>query len=731
MKFINLNLRKFLYLSLSLILVNYSPALNSSNSCDFSNFGQYFTDTTLNNYGVSAAQIATLKACPDPDVLSCLPTIVSVGSSLLSDSIPFNGKQYKWTEILPEGMLAAALSLATIMYFSQSRSQADFLWFPFKDLQTYLIPIDTAGAATPSSDTCDMMFSSGTLCEAAIFMGQLYSKLNMIAQAKLKAVFACRRLTTQYPDLPTCMTSVLSDLAKDTPAIPTTLIQAQTGDPSPTEAAIFFNLANQLNTILIGYNSAFSSLVNCCQTASNICSTTYTPDLSLTVMTNPDSMGVAARINLENQVSYNPAQITPLWAQLSMFFYCNEPCSTANFLSVSSPTNGGTLINQVCGTGPTAMTTGPCALDITAMVNPGNGLLFNDIIAGNLNNLATDLKGTNLIIAADINLADVSNNFMTALMYAAQSTVTTIDPTTKQPIALEIVQYLLQQPNININAQDSNQHTALWYAQNSTNSQKAAIVQAIANAQLFYDTSNNTSTLAAVQADIAAGANINLQDSKGMTPLMHILQLLYPPNNPPNAQAIVEYLLTVPGINFLLTDSNGHTAYWYAQLLPSSPAALAVLSQPAYANYNVQILTDATAGTLAMVQADLAAGSSITTANSNQVQPLMLATQNINSDATQALQIVQYLTSQSQVPSYILGQYIAGQVDGYSKTLLMYAAQSNNSNAPAIVKYLLTLPNININAQDSNQHAALWYAQNSTNPQKAAVAQLIQAAGGH
>ena len=739
MKFINFNLRKSLslknlgYFSASLVLISYSPELNSSNSstCDFSNFNQYFTDTFLTNHGISTAQIGSLISCANPE--NCGPIMATLGQSLTTGTFPFKGTPYSWSEIVPESSLATALAMTMIWYFHLNPTWGlegpGYVWFPFASLVANLKNIDTAGA-TVEGTTCTTLFAEGTLCEAAIFMGQLYSKINMTAQSKLAAIYQCRRTAAQYKDLPTCMASVLSNLAQDTTAIPTTLAEAQAGDQiNPTEAAAFFNLANDLNTILINYNSAFSSLVNCCQTANTVCNTQNGPAVTMATMTDPGSVGVAARTNLQNQVSYSPNQNIPLWQNLSNFFNnstifttpstckhphfmcdssadCSTCCSgkfTGNYggtgmccnqaactsdaqcaANCPAPNNicqglelamciagvvgdrclinidceSNNCINSVCaaaplsnnsnflpniiltacgGTGPAAMTTGICALDITAMINPGTRQLFNDIIAGNLSNLATDLKGTNLIMAADINLADANNNLMTALMYAAQSTSSN---------ALAMVQYLVTVPGINMNIQDSNQHTALWYAQNSTNPQKTAMVQVITNAQLLFDTSSTTSTLTAVQADIAAGANVNFQDSNKNTALYYAIN-----STNPNGPAILQYLLTLPAIDTINTPNINHLIA-IAMTMPRTTAI---------SNNSVTL-----------AEKDIQAGININSQNPNGWTALMYAAYNLN------LPLVKYLTSVPAVNANLTGT-MAGNPNPLTAWQLTVLGMGNNT----------------------------------------------------
>ncbi len=65
---------------------------------------------------------------------------------------------------------------------------------------------------------------------------------------------------------------------------------------------------------------------------------------------------------------------------------------------------------------------------------------------------------------------------------------------------------------------------------------------------------------AIVQRLLGARADVNSKDNAGMTALMYAIQNQYP--------AIVELLLDEKGINANLQDSQGHSAFWYAQQLP-------------------------------------------------------------------------------------------------------------------------------------------------------------------
>ncbi len=263
-----------------------------------------------------------------------------------------------------------------------------------------------------------------------------------------------------------------------------------------------------------------------------------------------------------------------LWSQLALLLSGAFPLADGQkFNSV-----GGTvfksatdIITTACGTPGDQNSI--CYLDFFKIINPINSIFLQfiqDIQAGNLSDVQKDI-----LQGADVNIVVSQNNFMTPLMYAAKSA---------EPDNLQIVQYLLSIPNINLFAIDNNQHTALWYAQNSTNPQKATIISAIATAQLLTHTINNN-PLTDIQADIAAGADINIVDRNNLTPLLHAA-LIYDANNP-DSVALIKYLLSLnpkkpadSNLNINFQDSNGWTALMHAVFAMNLPLVTYLLPDP-------------------------------------------------------------------------------------------------------------------------------------------------------
>ena len=354
-----------------------------------------------------------------------------------------------------------------------------------------------------------------------------------------------------------------------------------------------------------------------------------------------------------------------LWNHLALLLSGSSPLTFGASFNVSNGTilqPGIKIIASVCGTAPLTSSS-PCYLDVQKIINPSNQQLIADIQAGNLTKVKADLQQS----GSNLNIGDPQANFMTPLMMAAQSTVTTSDAITNLPVALEIVQYLVTLPNIKLNAVDASQHTALWHAQNSTTAStiKTAIIQTLINAPLSLDIAAGNVTNVVNDLKATSGIDLNFPGFNGQTPLMIAAQAT---NS--SAVAIMNMLVQDPRIQACIKDHNGLTALNYAQKNSSSQGALLaeMISM-------IQIICDAANPdiTLAEIQADIAAGNS--------------------SDA-------------------VMSNYVNSQ-NGNGTTTLMNVAQSTSPNALAIVQYLLTIPGININLTDNQGHTALWYAQNS------------------
>lgn len=351
-----------------------------------------------------------------------------------------------------------------------------------------------------------------------------------------------------------------------------------------------------------------------------------------------------------------------LWSQLALllsgvFPLANGTEFNSNNSAIFQP--GIKLIESVCGTAPITPSS-PCYLDILKLVNPSYAPLITDIQAGNLAKVIADTQTNNF----NINTGNALNDFMKPLMYAVQAT---------NPNALEIVQYLLTIPGININAVDSNQQTAIYYAQNSTNTPtiKTAMIQAITNAPLALDIAAGNEENVLNDINPKSGININYQGFKGLTPLMIAAQT----TDQNISTTILNMIVDNPTMQHCIKDDNNLTAFNYAQKNSSANATLFIRILSTY-----QIICDAAnpAITLAELQADVAAMGSL--------PDLEMQTRGV--------------------------------------TALMNAAQSANPDALAIVQYLINTdteirdkfyehPNFYI--EDQQGHNALWYAENSLN----------------
>lgn len=376
----------------------------------------------------------------------------------------------------------------------------------------------------------------------------------------------------------------------------------------------------------------------------------------------------------------------------------------------------------------------------------------------------------------------------TALMYAARQ------PHDPSGFVNDMVQQILTIPGVNVCLADQSGHTALNYAQKNNNSQGALVAEMISVIQIICDAANPDITLAEIQADIAAGNNsgaimsnyVNSQNGNGTTSLMNAAQ-----STSPNALAIVQYLLTIPGININLTDNQGHTALWYAQNSLATPAIRLEIIKALDPTFNItaqliyDISSNYTANTLANITTDLAAGASLTTPDSTGKSALMYAITNpggTNSTTAQALEIFNIVLAAAvsqnliqknsnpqlsnivaplTVPILIYTLQNSGlayidqnigmlqsllqnpnidvtAVDSTGANLLIHAAYANYTIpstiglAYQIVQFLLSVPAVvnNINATDNSGAGAYTWSQSSQSSWATEIQQAIAAAGG-
>lgn len=178
---------------------------------------------------------------------------------------------------------------------------------------------------------------------------------------------------------------------------------------------------------------------------------------------------------------------------------------------------------------------------------------------------------------ANVNAAD--NQGVTPLMYAAGSLNNAINSKAQLAIVVEIIKTLLQNYAL-VTMQDKNKLTAYNYANNANNSNKKAILSTLidaANIQLFEDIQNSTVTLAIIQVDLLAGADINATDLDKNTALDYAKQL--PATNKDKAQIITA--LTPPATTLNL----GYTKQTNLKQAPApatlqSPASVTAPTTP-------------------------------------------------------------------------------------------------------------------------------------------------------
>ncbi len=360
--------------------------------------------------------------------------------------------------------------------------------------------------------------------------------------------------------------------------------------------------------------------------------------------------------------------------------------------------------------------------------------------------VAEEIVQTLLTAGANVNAQD--NNGLTPLMHAAKSNNNTINNVTNLSIAVEIIQMLLAK-QASVTLQDKNNLSAYNYASSANNINRAAIQQAIVSAaslQLLTDIQNPAITLIAVTADLTAGADCLLQDSSGHAALYYAQQL--PATNADQA-AIVQLLTTASiasattklfldlqnqnpaatlivvnadlaaGANVKATDSNGHTALYYAQrLLDSNPDKNAIIKAITDAN-----ATTATAKlfsdiknpqvTLITVSNDLKAGAN----------PILE-----DSDNNTVLYYAQQLPASNGYKTQII-QIITNAIEVAATAQLFFDLQETPDVTIDTINTDLN-EGADVTLEDKNNHNALYYAQQlpDANTDKTAIIQAISTA---
>lgn len=513
------------------------------------------------------------------------------------------------------------------------------------------------------------------LCEEVIYQTQLYNNLLSIAQAKNYAYQQFCYLpqyTRQYADLPTCVNTMAQNIIKGVIKPGSLTPSAATPIKAITDAA---NIIFVLNT----FNGWFQKLQLCCQNASAICQTQYGTDYSLAAMAETIQQSQFAHL-AQTKIALNLAYpYGLLWAMSFSSILSNggQAGLINNAWQNIEAVCGAFTWNPIPGAPPTNIPTGPCTLNLTALANlPSPELVFTNqlfiaIQTGDLTNVQSNIQ-----YGANLNAVDSSNNNMTPLMSAAKAT---------NPNALAILQYLLTLPNINLYALDSQQHTALWYAQSQVAStQKTSMVQALATTQLIYDiTSNyNSNTIANITTDLAAGASLTTPDSTGKSALMYAI------TNPGGANSTAAQALEI--FNTVL--------------------ATAVSQNLIQKNSNPQLSNIVTPMTVPILIYTLQnSGLAYIDQNTGMLQSLL---QNPNIDVT--------------------------AVDSTGANILILAADANYTIASTIglayqiVQLLLSVPAVvnNINATDNSGAGAYTWSQSSQSSWATEIQQAIAAAGG-
>jgi hypothetical protein len=519
------------------------------------------------------------------------------------------------------------------------------------------------------------------LCEEVIYQTQLYNNLLAIAQAKAYAYQQfcfLPQYASQYSDLPTCINTMAQNMIKDV---------IKPGSLTPSKATPLKAITDVSNIIMLlnTFNGWFQKLQLCCQAASTTCEAQYGTDYSLSAMAKTIQQSQFAHL-AQTKIALNLAYpVGLIWA-----LGFNPILSNGGQASLIN--NAWQNIEAACGAFTWSnlpsdpidiVPTGPCGLNLVALANlPNPELVFTNqlfiaIQIGDLTNVQSNIQ-----YGANLNATDSSNNNMTPLMYAANAT---------NASALAILQYLLTLSNINIYAQDSQEHTALWYAQSQAASpQKTSIIQTISTAQLIYDiTSNyNSNTIANITADLAAGASLTTPDSTGKSALMYAI------TNPGGANSttaqIMEIFNTVltAAVNQNLIQKNNN---------PNLSNVIAPMTVPIL----IYVLQNSALAYISQYTGILQS---------------LLKVPNIDVTAT----------------------------DSAGDNLLIHAAYANYTNnsmnglAYQIVLFLLNVPNIvnqttnntGINAIDNSGYGAYSWAQSSQNNQANNIQQAIASAGG-
>jgi ankyrin repeat protein len=267
---------------------------------------------------------------------------------------------------------------------------------------------------------------------------------------------------------------------------------------------------------------------------------------------------------------------------------------------------------------------------------------------------------------------------------------------------LSIVQALLKIPGINVNALDTTYHQTplMWTQHGKVQATNAQMAQALFNAKylspalninmlssgtaastdyaasvLAYAVSASSPNLPFIQSLVKAGANINEQDSNGMTPLLLSIKN--------KNSTVIKYLLAEPQIDFTVVDINGQNAYYLAKSLKNT--ALVGDIQKAAQN---QLFVSALLGT-----------------GSEQIAGLVGSGADINQRLTAS---VYGIYQEGQWSEMLKDSNINNEFFNFTyfpligMTPLMIAASSSSQNSSQylpVVKAILTQSNANVNAQ--------------------------------